>query len=276
MRIDAHQHFWKYNSKEYPWIGEDRIRRDFLPPELAAEQAKVHFDGSVAVEARASIEESRWLLELAEANPKVYGVVGWVDLLSPDVETQLARFAPNPKFAGVRYGLQGEEDDRFALRPAFLNGISKLSKFGLAFDLLIVPKQLPAAIELVKQFPRQPFVVDHMAKPLIKAGTIEPWAGHMRELAAMPNVSCKVSGLVTEADWRHWRPEDFVPYLDVVAGAFGEDRLMIGSDWPVCLIAASYEQVTSLATSYLEKRFSPAALRKISGENAVRFYKLKP
>lgn len=273
MNIDAHQHFWTYDATEYPWITDEKsiLRRDYLPEDLAREQAKVNFAGSIAVQARQTLEESRWLLALADRTERIKGVVGWVDLCSERVEQQLADLAAHPKLVGVRHVVQDEPDDRFMLRREFLRGLSLLKQFGLTYDLLIYPKQLPAAIEVVKRFPEQSFVLDHAAKPLVRDRLLSPWAERIRELANFRNVCCKISGLVTEANWHEWKSEDFAPYLDVASEAFGEDRLMVGSDWPVCRLAATYEQVVSLAREFFQS--SPeAARKKIFGENALRFY----
>lgn len=273
MNIDSHQHFWKYAPREYPWIDDAKaaLRRDYLPADLAREQAAAGYDGSIVVQARQTLEETRWLLELAEKDPRIRGVVGWVDLQSPAVRDQLAAFAAHPKLVGVRHVVQDEPDDRFMLRPEFLRGIAALAEFALVYDILIFPKQLPAAIELARRFPSQPFVLDHIAKPFIKDHLLSPWAEQIRELAACPNVHCKVSGMVTEADWRGWKPADFTPYLEVVLAAFGPSRLMIGSDWPVCLLAADYGAVMGLAQDYFA-RLSPADQGKVFGANALAFY----
>ena len=275
MRIDAHQHFWNYDAAEYPWIGENmkHLRRDFLPPDLARAQAKAGLDGSIAVQARQSLEESRWLLGLADESAIIRGVVGWVDLQSATVGRDLAGLARHPRFVGVRHVVQDEPEDGFMLRPNFLRGLGELSHFNLAYDLLIFPKQLPAAIQVARKFPGQRFVLDHIAKPFIKDGTLSPWVQHLRELALSPNVWCKISGLVTEANWGRWKPADFHPYLDVVLEAFGEDRLMFGSDWPVCLASGSYENVLALARDYFQK-LPEAAREKIFGGNAAKFYGL--
>lgn len=272
MKLDAHQHFWRYSAAEYPWMQPDwPIRHDFLPPDLEREQAKVGFAGSIAVQARQTLGESGWLLELADRHPVIKGVVGWVDLRSDGVEDQLVRLAKNPKFVGVRHVVQDEPDDRFMLQHDFLRGISRLRQFDLTYDILVFPRQLPAAIELANRFPEQPFVLDHIAKPLIKDGVLKPWDRQIRELAKAPNVSCKVSGMVTEAKWQGWKQRDFRPYLEVVLEAFGEDRLMIGSDWPVCLLAASYEQVIGLAINHFSS-LTEGARNRIFGQNAARFY----
>ena len=276
MRIDAHQHFWNYSAKEYAWIGKNarRIARDFLPPDLEQEFRKMDLDGSVAVQARQTIEESRWLLNLADHYPLMKGVVGWVDLRSPRVEEELGEFSKHRRFVGVRHVVQDEPDDRFMLDPDFLRGIGKLKQFKLAYDILIYPRQLAAAIELAKRFPEQTLVLDHIAKPSIKDRSISPWDKQIRELAKHPNLFCKISGMVTEAKWESWRAEDFGPYLDVVFEAFGADRIIYGSDWPVCLLSGSYEQVYTLTHDYVQKH-APGAEAKILGQNAVRAYRLK-
>ncbi len=277
MHIDAHQHFWIYDPREYDWIDESMaaLRRDFLPEALKPELERAGFEGCVAVQARQTIEETRWLLELAAASPFILGVVGWVDLQSPEVRSQLQAFAGNPKMVGVRHVVQGEPDDRFLLRPEFWRGISALEEFDLAYDILIYPKHLPVAAEFVRQFPRQRFVLDHLAKPPIKSGALQPWERGIRELAAFPNVSCKLSGLVTEADWQQWRPEHMAPYLDVAFDCLGAERLMIGSDWPVCTVAAPYARAMGVVKDYLG-RHSIHVQEAIMGANAQRFWKLKP
>jgi L-fuconolactonase len=272
MRIDSHQHFWRYSAEQYPWIQPDwSIRRDFLPADLEPLLAAAGIDGTIAVQARQSLEESRWLLELADESPIIKGVVGWVDLRSPVVEQQLDALSRHPKFVGVRHVVQDEPDDDFMLGQEFQRGIAALKAFGLTYDLLVYPKQLPAAIKLVEKFPDQPFVLDHIAKPPIKDAGIDPWREPIQALANFPNCCCKVSGLVTEADWTGWQAEDFKPYLDVIAAAFGVDRLMYGSDWPVCLLAGSYERVFDLAANFA-KSFSPADQARFFGGNAAKFY----
>jgi L-fuconolactonase len=276
MRIDAHQHFWRYNADEFDWIDDSMasLRRDFGPADLKVELDRAGFHGSIAVQARQSLEETRWLLELAALSPLILGVVGWVDLRSPEVRSQLLEFAGNPKLVGVRHVVQGEPDDRFMLRPEFLRGISALEEFDLAYDILIYPKHLPVAAEFVKQFPRQRFVVDHLAKPLIKSGTVQPWDSGMRELARFPNVFCKVSGMVTEADWQNWKPDHLKPYLDIALDCFGPERLMIGFDWPVCTVAASYAQTMNVVLDYFA-RYPTDVQDAVLGGNAQRFWKLK-
>ncbi|MEK0450282.1 MAG: hypothetical protein RL088_2550 [Verrucomicrobiota bacterium] len=272
MKIDAHQHFWRYDTAQYPWIpAGSPLHRDWLPADLAQLQAPLGFDGSVAVQARQGIEESDWLLGLADADPRVKAVVGWVDLRSPDVAKDLERLARHPRFAGVRHVVQDEPDDDFMIRPDFLRGISLLRQLGLTYDILIYPRQLPAALRLVAQFPEQPFVLDHIAKPGIKDGAMSPWREQIRELARSENVLCKVSGMVTEADHRAWKAVDFRPYLDVIFEAFGPSRLMWGSDWPVCLFAAGYEQCLEFVSDYAGT-LSAADRAALFGGNCARFY----
>jgi len=275
MRIDAHQHFWVYDQSEYAWIDDSMasLRRDFLPNDLKIELGRKGFQGSVAVQARQTLEETRWLLELATDASFILGVVGWVDLRSSNVRSQLEAFAGNPKLVGIRHIAQSEPNDRFLLQPEFLQGISLLEEFDLAYDILIYPKHLPVAAEFVRRFPRQRFVLDHLAKPPIKSGSLRPWERGMRELGTLPNVFCKLSGLVTEADWQNWKPEHIVPYMDVAFETFGPRRLMIGSDWPVCTLAASYTRAIDLVESYLSQHATEVQDAAL-GENAQQFWKL--
>src|ERR1700691_2487146 len=275
MHIDAHQHFWIYTPAEYDCIDDSmvRLRRDFLPQDLKPEMEGSNFHGSVAVQARQTLEETRWLLELAESSPWILGVVGWVDLRSPDIRAQLKVLAQNPKLVGIRHIVQSEPDPRFLLQPEFLRGISVLEEFDLAYDILIYTRHLPVAAEFVARFPRQRFVLDHLAKPPVKSGNVDSWAQGIERLAAFPNVFCKLSGLVTEADWRGWEPEQMIPFLDVAFESFGPDRLMIGSDWPVCLVAASYERAVEVVKSYV-LRHKPDSQDGVLGGNAQRFWRL--
>src|SRR5579863_3628666 len=275
MQIDAHQHFWMYNHDEYGWIDDSMasLRRNFLPEDLRAELESNLFRGSVAVQTRQTPEETRWLLDLAECTPSILGVVGWVDLQSPDVRSQLKLLSRNPKLVGVRHIVQAEPDDRFLLRPAFLRGISVLEEFNLGYDVLIYPRHLPIAAEFVEQFPHQRFVLDHLAKPPVKTGEIDLWAEGIRRLADFPNLYCKLSGLVTEADWQNWTPEQIDPYLDVAFATFGPDRLMIGSDWPVCLVAASYERTVKIVRNYVDRHHLKHR-EAVLGGNAQRFWRL--
>jgi len=276
LKIDAHQHFWRYNEREYGWMGPgmEVLKTDYLPDDLRPLQQAVGIEGTVAVQARQVLEETRWLLELADAYPFIRGVVGWVDLRSPQVEEQLARFAAHSRLVGVRHVVHDEPDDAFMLGEAFQRGIAVLSRHDLTYDLLLFPRHLPVACELVVRFPNQPFVLDHIAKPPIRDGALEPWATDLRRLAQFPNVYCKVSGMVTEADWSGWQAGDFTPYLDVVLEAFGADRLMIGSDWPVCTVAGTYEQVIGIVAGYLSA-LSPSEQAAVWGGTAARFYGLE-
>ena len=276
VTIDSHQHFWRYDARRDGWITDSMsvLKRDFLPEELEGECNANGIDATIAVQADQSEAETLFLLKLAEGNERIAGVVGWVDLRSPSVEDRLRFFAKFEKLCGFRHIVQAEPDDRFLVSKDFTRGIARLGEFGFTYDILIYPRQLTAAIELVSQFPEQRFVVDHMAKPEIKTGSREPWAKQMRIIAQNSNVHCKLSGLVTEADWHDWKPEDMIPYLDVVFEAFGPDRLLFGSDWPVCLLAASYRQVKKLIESYVEVHAAEHK-QKIFGGNAMRFYGVK-
>jgi L-fuconolactonase len=271
--LDSHQHFWRYNSTDYGWMSDEMevLRHDHLPEDLQPLLDLIGFDGSIAVQARQMISETEWLLELADHNPSIKGVVGWVDLRSPNLPQELERFAAHPKLVGVRHVVQDEPDDQFMLRPEFRRGISHLRAFGLTYDLLLFPRHLPVARQLVAEFPDQPFVLDHMAKPAIRDGQISPWREDLQELARFPNVFCKLSGMVTEANWRQWRPGDFHPYLDVVLNCFGPERLMIGSDWPVCTLSGEYVSTLRIVLDYLG-RLPRAACSAILGGNCARFY----
>ena len=276
MRIDSHQHFWIYGHNDYPWMDNEALlalRADHLPPDLLCHLNNAGLDGSVVVQVRQTLEENRWMLELADAHDHVRGVVGWVDLCADDVDAQLEPYASHPRFCGIRHIVQDEPDDDYMLAPDFQRGIGRLQAHGMTYDVLVFPKQLPAAIGLVQTFPEQPFVLDHIAKPLVKDAIIDPWAEQIRKLASYPNITCKVSGMITEADWVEWKAEDFDRYLDVVLEAFGAGRLMYGSDWPVCNLAGDYERVFSLAERFASK-LSDAERVNFWGGNAARFYGL--
>ena len=276
MIIDSHQHFWRYDSQTDAWITDDMslLKRDFLPEDLIAELKANSVDGCIAVQADQSEKETRFLLELAQCHPEIKGVVGWVDLCSPEIGERLRYFSRFHKLRGFRHIAQAELDDRFLMRADFLRGIAALSEFDFVYDILIYPKQLPAAAEMVTEFPRQRFVLDHMAKPPIRSAALEPWAALISRLARAPNVYCKLSGLVTEADWRSWKAEDVRPYLDIVMELFGADRVMFGSDWPVCLLAGSYAQVKNLVSTYASV-LPREKQERIFGLNAIDFYKLE-
>lgn len=279
MRIDTHQFFWHYNAEEYGWMfpwtlpGMENLKEDHLPDDLLPLLKAVGIDDTVAIQVRQSLEETRWLLELADQYPFIKGVVGWVDLRSPKLREQLERFCPHPKLCGIRHKVHDEPDDQFMLREDFIRGIGTLAEFDLAFDLLLFPKHLPVACELVSMFPEQCFVLDHMGKPPIKTGQVAPWDADIRRLASFSNVFCKISGMVTEADWKAWTPADFRPYLDIVFEAFGTKRIMIGSDWPECTLAGTYHEVMQLAFDYIAQ-FSETEHADVSGNNAISFYKI--
>jgi L-fuconolactonase len=276
MKIDTHQHFWKYNERDYVWMsaGMDKLRKDHLPADLLPLMRSADVDATVAVQARQSLEETTWLLQLAGEYPFIRAVVGWVDLCSERVIEQLEHFSRHPNFRGVRHVVHDEPDDEFMLRPSFLNGLGQLKQFGLTYDLLLFPRHLPIAREVVKRFPDQPFVLDHIAKPPVRAGEIEPWARDLKRLAAFPNVYCKISGLVTEAKWDSWKTQDFEPYLDVVLNAFGPQRLMIGTDWPVCTLAAGYKSVIDLEAVYIGN-LSADERHAILEKNPIEFYSIQ-
>lgn len=280
MTIDSHQHFWTYSATEYPWIGTgmERLARDYLPADLEAVAKPEGIAGSVAVQARQSLTESRWLLALAERHPYIRGVVGWVDLRSDHVADDLAALAPHERFVGLRHVVQDEPDPRFLLGEAFVRGLEQLRQFGLTYDLLLYPPQLPAAVELVGLLPEQPFVLDHLAKPgikpPIKTSDRDQWQRDIEALARHSNVCCKLSGLVTEAAWRQWQRADFRPVLDVALDAFGPERLMFGSDWPVCLLSGEYAEVTGIIRQFIAT-LSPAEQAQIWGGTATRFYGLR-
>jgi L-fuconolactonase len=276
MNIDSHQHFWKYNPAEYGWISDQMkvLRRDYLPAGLWPELQRNSFHGSIAVQARQTLTETQWLLELADQNPFIKGVVGWIDLCAADAEQQILKFVKNPRFVGVRHIIQDEADEAFMLRAEFINGLRCLQKYDLTYDLLIFPKHLTNAIKLVDQFPGMRFVIDHLAKPLIKKQIISSWREGLIEIAHYPNTWCKISGMVTEADWQNWKYEDFVPYLDTVLESFGPDRVLIGSDWPVCTLAGNYHKVIAIVLRFIEK-YSSGQQAAILGQNAKIVYKLK-
>lgn len=276
MIIDSHHHFWKYNTKEFDWIDHAMqiLKRDFLPEHLEKECKANLIEGVVTIQARPSLEETRWLLSLADEHSFIKGVVGWVDLCSPNIEKQLEEFSANRKFVGVRHMVQSENDDHFMLRADFQAGLRLLSQYNLAYDLLIQPRHLSIAAQLVSEFPRQRFVIDHMGKPFIKTGELAQWKSDITALGFYKNVWCKISGLVTEADWNAWQQDDFQPYLTAVVHAFGFDRIMVGSDWPVCLVAASYKEVWNMSHSFFGNQ-PESVHRKFFRDNCKDFYNLQ-
>ncbi len=275
MILDAHHHLWKFNTGDYGWIDGSMsvLKRDYLPGDLEKLLPNAGVSGTIAVQARQTLEETRWLIGLAEKHPFIRGVVGWVDLRSDRLAEQLNDLSAHPRLVGVRHVIQDEPDDDFMLRPAFARGIGLLGKHGLTYDLLLFPKHIKKAVKLVRMFPDQKFVLDHLAKPFIRDGILVPWKEGIETLAAMPNVWCKVSGMVTEADPENWKYEDFIPYLDVVTGAFGPERIMIGSDWPVCLLAGEYGEVLDIPVRYFQK-LDKSARDKIFRQNCADFYNL--
>lgn len=275
MIIDAHHHLWNYNPDEYGWMDESmtRLKRDYLPEDLKPELARARVQGTVVIQARQSLEETRWLLELAENYPFIKGVVGWFDLCSEAVDRQLNLFASYSKLVGVRHVIQDEPDEQFMLRNDFRAGISCLEVYDLTYDLLLYPQHLKDALKLARLFPRQRFVLDHLGKPSIREGILEPWKSDLAMLAECPNVWCKLSGMVTEADRQNWRYRDLLPYMEAALAAFGPDRIMVGSDWPVCLLAGSYGEVMKIAgefTAYLDSTDQ----HKIFVQNAADCYQL--
>jgi L-fuconolactonase len=254
--------------------GMEKLRQDYLPTDLLPLIDAAGISATVAVQARQCLEESTWLLQLADEYPFIRAVVGWVDLSSDRVVEQLEQFAQHPKFRGVRHVVHDEPDDEFMLRESFLNGLSQLKRFGLTYDLLLFPRHLPIACDVVKRFPDQRFVLDHIAKPPVRAKEIEPWARDLKRLAEFANVFCKISGLVTEANWNSWEAQDFEPYLDVVLSAFGPHRLMIGSDWPVCTLAADYTSVINLEADYIS-RLSSDEQHAILEKNPIDIYSIR-
>jgi L-fuconolactonase len=275
MIIDAHHHIWKFNETEYAWMDKSMsiLKQDYLPADLEKQLNGSNVVGTVAVQARQNLEETRWLLEMAHQHPFIKGIVGWVDLCSEKLSAQLDEFSRDPGLVGVRHVIHDEPDDDFMLRPAFIKGIEKLGQYNLTYDLLLFPKHLQRAVELVSLFPEQKFVLDHISKPFIKAGVLDPWQEEISALAARTNVWCKISGMVTEADHKHWKYEDFIPFLDVVVEAFGTDRIMLGSDWPVCRLAGEYNLVMDIPARYFIG-LDPVEMEKISRMNCYECYEL--
>lgn len=274
-RIDAHNHFWIFDEARDAWITEDMsaIRRDFLPQDLSIVLQENNINGTVAVQAGQSEEETDFLLHLARENDFVKGVVGWVDLKSKDVEERLIHYSTEEKLKGFRHILQAEDAGEYLSNKDFLHGISLLDKYRFTYDILVYHSQLKYVDAFVKRFPHQRFVIDHLAKPDIKNHSIDGWKKEISAIAKHENVYCKISGMVTEADWKHWKPEDLKPYLDVVVESFGVNRIMFGSDWPVCLVASSYRNWLNVLEDYFSE-FSLNEKEKISGGNAIAFYDL--
>ena len=275
QRIDAHHHLWRYNPREYGWIDEpmEAIRRDYLPQNLVAEMKAAGVDGAVAVQARQTLEETRWLLDEADATPEILGVVGWAPIAGAEFPGVMEEFAERGKLKGLRHVIQAERDEGYILREDFNAGIRAMKGSGLVYDILIYERQLPQTIEFVDEHPEQVFVLDHIGKPAITGGHQDPWATRICKLGERENVWCKVSGMVTEADWRTWTPETLKPYLDVVVEAFGPERLMAGSDWPVCLVATNYARWWDVLQEYFAG-FTEAERAAVFGGTAASVYGL--
>jgi len=275
LRIDSHQHFWNFDPEKFGWITEEMslIKRDFLPADLKPILQKNNFDGCIVVQVDQSEKENDFLLNLAQQNDLIKGIVGWIDFQAENIEERLAYYKQFKKLKGFRHILQGEKKRDLMLVPEFKRGISLLNKYGFTYDILIFPDQLVFAEELIKEFPEQKFVIDHLAKPNIKDGKTEEWKKDMQAIGNFENVYCKISGMVTEADWKNWMTKDFFPYLDTVINSFGSNKIMYGSDWPVCLVAASYEQALNIVREYFSS-FSKNEQDLFFGGNAVKFYNL--
>jgi L-fuconolactonase len=275
MRIDAHQHFWKFDPVRDGWITDDMsvLRRDFLPGDLQPLLQQNNFDGCVAVQADQSEEETCFLVDLAKDNAFIKGVVGWVDLQADDIEERLKYFRQHEVVKGFRHILQGEKQRDLMLYAGFKKGIALLEQFNFTYDILIFPDQLKFANQLVRSFPRQKFIIDHLAKPYVKTKQIVEWKKEIVQIAQYENLYCKISGLITEADWHSWKEKDLIPYLDVVVEAFGSNRILFGSDWPVSLLAGSYEKIVGLVSDYFAS-FSKAEQDQFFGKNAIQFYNI--
>ena len=274
-KIDAHHHLWLYDQQNYGWIDQSMgvLRRDFLPAHLDKELRSAGIDGAVAVQAQQTLSETAWLLSLADQFPFIRGVVGWAPIASEDFSTHLDHLQSYAKLKGLRHIIQSEPDDNFILNASFNRGIARLKNTGLVYDILIFERHLPVAIQFADRHPQQKLVLDHVAKPRIRERAMEPWRRNIAELAKCENVYCKLSGMVTEADWSAWSPPDLWPYLEVVLEAFGPQRLMVGSDWPVCLLAVSYSGWYNLLNSFLEK-LTVSEREKILGGTASEVYRL--
>ena len=275
MIIDSHHHYWHYNPVDYDWIDDSMkvIRTDFLPEKLEMTIMEAKIDAVISVQARQSLEETDWLITMAHQNKFMKGVVGWLPLNHENIESYLEKYSGEKILKGVRHVVQGEPDPEFILRSDFNRGISLLKKYSLVYDLLIQERQLPNSIRFVDRHPCQPFVLDHIAKPLIGRNELSPWKENSQELAKRDNVNCKISGMVTEADYNNWTSEQLLPYFEVILEAFGPDRLLFGSDWPVCLLATSYKSWADLVRKNIST-YSETEQAKIMGGNAVRIYDL--
>jgi L-fuconolactonase len=275
ITVDAHQHFWDLERFQYPWMSEEMValRRNYLPADLRPMLDRGGIDRTVFVQAKHSTDEIDWALGLAKEHPWIAGVVGWLDLQSPRLEEQIERYAGNPKFVGARHIVHDEADEEWLLRDDVIRGLQLLAKNDLPYDLLLRPPHLKHIPELARRVPGLQMVVDHLAKPLIQTGGLEPWRTDLAAVARIPGMHCKISGMVNEADIKHWRAADFAPYVDTALEFFGPDRLMFGSDWPVCRLAGEYSEVLALAHSTLA-RLSATEHAAVFGGNAIQFYGL--
>jgi len=275
MVIDSHHHFWRYEPSKYAWISESMgvLRRDYLPPDLHREITAAGVNGVISVQARQTVDETQRLLDFADQNDFIRGVVGWVPLTSPAVEQDLQRFTERPKLKAVRHVLQDEPDDDYMLDDDFNRGIGALKDFGLRYDILIFERHLAQAIQLVDRHPDQVFILDHIAKPRIRERIISPWKENLREPARRPNVYCKLSGIATEADHRSWTPQQLRPYMQTALDAFGPRRIMFGSDWPVCLLAVSYRRWFDLVRDFIAP-LTPDEQERVMGKTAIEAYAL--
>jgi L-fuconolactonase len=275
MKIDTHQHFWKYHPVKDAWITDDMavLQQDYFPEQVWPLMKACGVAGCVAVQADQSEDETLYLLECAERFPFIQGVVGWIDFKDPKIQKRLYHFAQFPKLKGFRHIVQAEPNEQFLLEPEFCNGIAALAPYNFTYDILIYSKHIPAAVSFAKKFPEQNFILDHLAKPNIREGEFETWKQEIEGFRDLKHVSCKLVGLTTEADWKHWKLEEFTRYLDVVVSVFGVDRLMFGTDWPVCLVGASYQQTCEILEHYM--RSWPAEdQEKVWSLNAKRIYNL--
>ena len=275
MRIDSHQHFWSYDSKRHGWMNDAMalLKQDYFPADLAPLLKSADMQGCVAVQADQSEAENRFLMDLAFHDAMIQGVVGWVDFRAANIQERLDFYADSSIMKGFRHVVQDEPDLHFLLGKDFMRGISALEKTRFTYDLLIFEKHLAVTIEFLKHFPNQAFVIDHLAKPNINEQSFRVWEKQIAQVAAFDNVYCKLSGMVTEADWLHWKPSDLHRYMDVIVHHFGTDRIMYGSDWPVCLLAATYQQQYAVVDDYFAA-FSAVEKQQIFGLNAMKFYQL--
>jgi len=275
MLLDSHQHFWQVGRFDYPWMTSDLgvLYRDYLPHDLAPIIEARGVTKTVLVQASNSVAESRWLLNLADENSFIAGVVGWVDLMSPIIDAQLDELTTHPKFKGVRHLVESEPNDNWLVQASVLSGLRQLSKYRLSYDLLVHSRHLKYVPQVVETVPELTFVIDHLAKPPIAKNEIKEWSEALKPLASYEHVHCKLSGLVTEANWTSWKPDDLRPYVEYALELFGADRLMFGSDYPVCLLAASYDRVLDAFQEILAP-LSDADREKIFSNNAAKFYRL--